>query len=164
MTGSLSRADLALKAADEFFDLARKAPTPFMRAYYERVALRYLSSQGELKPLCDGSSGANPVISKTETFACEDAGCVLRHVLSSERASRPLPRSGFPGTGTFSQADASCLIGGPWSLAISQHSRAARGDCGNAACMLLASTQGQARKIPRLPFIGPSPSPALPAA
>jgi hypothetical protein len=40
MTDPLSRADLALKAADEFFDLARKAPTPFMRAYYERVALR----------------------------------------------------------------------------------------------------------------------------
>ena len=31
MTDPLSRADLALKPADEFFDLARKAPTPFMR-------------------------------------------------------------------------------------------------------------------------------------
>ena len=29
--------------------LARKAPTPFMRAHYERVALRYLSSEGELR-------------------------------------------------------------------------------------------------------------------
>ena len=60
MTDPLSRADLALKAADEFFDLARKARTPFMRAYYERVALRYLSSQGELKPPSDGASADEP--------------------------------------------------------------------------------------------------------
>jgi hypothetical protein len=44
-----STEDRNLKAADEFFDLARGAPNPFMRAYYERVALRYLSSEGELK-------------------------------------------------------------------------------------------------------------------
>ncbi len=56
MTVPLSSADVALKAADEFFDLARKASSPFMRAYYERVALRYLSSQGELKRPSDGSS------------------------------------------------------------------------------------------------------------
>jgi hypothetical protein len=39
-----------LKAAEEFFELAKKAGSPFMRAYYRRVAERYLSSQGELKP------------------------------------------------------------------------------------------------------------------
>jgi hypothetical protein len=44
-----SRTDRNVEAADEFFDLAKTAPTPFMRAYYERVALRYLSSEGELK-------------------------------------------------------------------------------------------------------------------
>ena len=60
MTVPLSSADVALKAADEFFDLARKASSPFMRAYYERVALRYLSSQGELKPLSDGASLGEP--------------------------------------------------------------------------------------------------------
>jgi hypothetical protein len=42
-------ADRYLKAADEFSDLAKTAPTPFMRAYFERVALRYRSSEGELK-------------------------------------------------------------------------------------------------------------------
>jgi hypothetical protein len=52
MTDPLSRADLALKAAEEFFDLARNASSPFMRAYYERVALRYLTSEGELKRPC----------------------------------------------------------------------------------------------------------------
>jgi hypothetical protein len=60
MTDPLSRADLSLKAADEFFDLARKAPTPFMQAYYERVALGYFSSQGELKRPGDGSSAGEP--------------------------------------------------------------------------------------------------------
>jgi hypothetical protein len=40
-----------LKAAEEFFELANKACSPFMRAYYRRVAERYLSSEGELKSL-----------------------------------------------------------------------------------------------------------------
>jgi hypothetical protein len=40
-----------LKAAEEFFALAKTAPSPFMRSYCQRVAERYLSSQGELKPL-----------------------------------------------------------------------------------------------------------------
>jgi hypothetical protein len=44
-----NNADRYLKAADEFSDLAQAAPTPFMRAYFERVALRYRSSEGELK-------------------------------------------------------------------------------------------------------------------
>ena len=46
-----SRHARELKAAEEFFTLARTAPSPFMRAYYQRVAERYLSSQGELKSL-----------------------------------------------------------------------------------------------------------------
>jgi hypothetical protein len=41
--------DNHLKAAEEFFDLARTTTNPFMRAYYEAVALRSLSSQGELR-------------------------------------------------------------------------------------------------------------------
>ena len=38
-----------LKAAEDFFELAKSASSPFMRAYYHRVAERYLSSEGELK-------------------------------------------------------------------------------------------------------------------
>jgi hypothetical protein len=33
--------DKYLKTSEEFFDLARTATNPFMRAYYETVALRY---------------------------------------------------------------------------------------------------------------------------
>ena len=35
-----------LKAAEDFFELAKNASSPFMRAYYRRVAERYLSSHG----------------------------------------------------------------------------------------------------------------------
>jgi hypothetical protein len=52
----LSRADRNLKAAHEYFDLARTASSPFMRAYYQRVAQRYLSSEGELS----APEGATP--------------------------------------------------------------------------------------------------------
>jgi hypothetical protein len=45
-----SRLGRELKA-EEFFVLTKTAPSPFMRSYYQRVAERYLSSQGELKPL-----------------------------------------------------------------------------------------------------------------
>jgi hypothetical protein len=44
-----SRHGRDLKAAEEFFALAKTAPTPFMRSYYQRVAERYLSSKGELR-------------------------------------------------------------------------------------------------------------------
>jgi hypothetical protein len=44
-----SRHGRELKAAEECFALARIAPSPFMRSYYQRVAERYLSSQGELR-------------------------------------------------------------------------------------------------------------------
>jgi len=40
-----------LKAAEDFFKLAKNASSPFMRAYYQRVAERYLPSQGKLKSL-----------------------------------------------------------------------------------------------------------------
>jgi hypothetical protein len=40
-----------LKAAEEFVQLAKDAGSPFMRAYYRRVAEGYPSSQGELKSL-----------------------------------------------------------------------------------------------------------------
>jgi hypothetical protein len=46
-----SRQGRDLKAAEEFFGLARTASSPFMRAYYQRVAERYLSSEGELRSL-----------------------------------------------------------------------------------------------------------------
>jgi hypothetical protein len=49
--------DPYLKAADEFLALSKTAETPFMRAYYERVALRYLSSEGELKAAAGQGEG-----------------------------------------------------------------------------------------------------------
>ena len=51
MIDPLSRVGRELKAAEEFFELAKNASSPFMQAYYRRVAERYLSSQGELKPV-----------------------------------------------------------------------------------------------------------------
>jgi hypothetical protein len=49
MIDPLSKVGRELKAAEEFFELAKNASSPFMRAYYRRVAERYLSSQGELR-------------------------------------------------------------------------------------------------------------------
>ena len=46
-----SRHGRDLKAAEEFFGLAKTTPVPFVRSYYQRVAERYLSSKGELKSL-----------------------------------------------------------------------------------------------------------------
>ena len=45
-----SRLGRELKAAEDFFELAKSASSPFLQAYYRRVAERYLSTQGELKP------------------------------------------------------------------------------------------------------------------
>ena len=45
-----SRLGRELKAAGDFVELAKTASSPFLQAYYRRVAERYLSSQGELKP------------------------------------------------------------------------------------------------------------------
>jgi hypothetical protein len=52
--------DKYLKTAEEFFGLARTATNSFMRAYYEAVALRYLSSQGELKRSSEVASRGAP--------------------------------------------------------------------------------------------------------
>ena len=38
-----------LKAAGDFFELAKTASSQFLQAYYRRVAERYLSSNGELR-------------------------------------------------------------------------------------------------------------------
>jgi hypothetical protein len=45
-----------LKAAEDFFELAKSASSPFLQAYYRRAAERYLSSEGELKSLNKGSA------------------------------------------------------------------------------------------------------------
>ena len=45
-----SRLGRELKAAGDFYELAKTASSPFLQAYYRRVAERYLSSQGELRP------------------------------------------------------------------------------------------------------------------
>jgi hypothetical protein len=47
----LSKIGRELKAAEDFFALAKSASSPFIRAYYQRVAERYLSSEGDLKQL-----------------------------------------------------------------------------------------------------------------
>jgi hypothetical protein len=47
MQDPLSGIDRNVKSADEFFDLAKTATSPFMRAYYQRVVVRYLSSEGD---------------------------------------------------------------------------------------------------------------------
>jgi len=44
-----SRHGRDLKAAEEFFALAKTTPVPFNRLYCQRVAERYLSSKGELR-------------------------------------------------------------------------------------------------------------------
>ena len=44
-----SRHGRDMKAAEEFFALAKTTPVPFMRSYYQHVAERYLSSKGELR-------------------------------------------------------------------------------------------------------------------
>jgi hypothetical protein len=60
-----SRHGRELKAAEEFFALARVTPSPFMRSYYLRVAERYLSSQGELRAV--GPSGDHRALSQPIT-------------------------------------------------------------------------------------------------
>ena len=52
--------DRYLKAAEEFFALAGATTTPFMRAYYERVAQQYLSSAGELRRPSEVASAGEP--------------------------------------------------------------------------------------------------------
>jgi len=45
-----------MKAAEDFFELAKNASSPFMRLYYRHVAERYLSSQGGLEPAISDAS------------------------------------------------------------------------------------------------------------
>jgi hypothetical protein len=66
MIDSDSRHGRELKAAEEFFALARITPSPFMRSYYQRVAERYLSSQGELRAV--GPSGDHRALSRPITW------------------------------------------------------------------------------------------------
>ena len=58
---ALSKVWRELKAAEEFFESAKNASSPFMRAYYRRVAERYFSSQGELKPVKRQSDVADAI-------------------------------------------------------------------------------------------------------
>ena len=51
MIDPLSTLGRELKAAEDFFALAKSASSPFLQGYYRRVAERYLSSEGELKSL-----------------------------------------------------------------------------------------------------------------
>jgi hypothetical protein len=61
----LSSVDRNLNAADKFFDLARTTTSPFMRAYHQRVAARYLSTEGELS--APEQIGVPPAAPTTET-------------------------------------------------------------------------------------------------
>jgi hypothetical protein len=54
MIDPLIRVERELKTAEEFFELAKNAASPFVRAYCRHVAERYLSSEGELKSLKKG--------------------------------------------------------------------------------------------------------------
>jgi hypothetical protein len=60
MIDPLSRVERELKAAEGFFELAKNASSPFMQAYYRRVAARYLSSQGELSRSSEVAFGGAP--------------------------------------------------------------------------------------------------------
>jgi hypothetical protein len=62
MIDPLSRVGRELKAAEEFFELAKNSSSPFLQAYYRRVAERYLSSQGELKPVKKQSDVAGATV------------------------------------------------------------------------------------------------------
>jgi hypothetical protein len=63
MIDPLSRVGRELKTADDFFKLAKNASSPFMRAYYRRVAERYL---GELKPMKSRTDVARSDASRTD--------------------------------------------------------------------------------------------------
>jgi hypothetical protein len=62
-----SRLDRDLKAAEEFFELARTTTSPFMRAYYQRVAERYLSSEGEVRSLKRHGDTAATIVTGTRS-------------------------------------------------------------------------------------------------
>jgi hypothetical protein len=49
MMDPITRADLYWKESAKHSDLAKNASTPFLRSYYQRIAERYLTSEGELR-------------------------------------------------------------------------------------------------------------------
>jgi hypothetical protein len=49
MMDAMTRADLYWKESAKYSDLAKDASTPFLCAYYRRIAKRYLTSEGELR-------------------------------------------------------------------------------------------------------------------
>jgi hypothetical protein len=52
MPDTMRRADRYQKVAGEYYDLARAASSPFLRAYYQRTAEEYrVRAQGELRVL-----------------------------------------------------------------------------------------------------------------
>ncbi len=55
MTDRSSRMEQNRKEAEKFSDLAKAASSPFLRSYYWHIALRYLSSEGELNLAQDDS-------------------------------------------------------------------------------------------------------------
>jgi hypothetical protein len=46
----LTRMERNRKETEKFFDLAKSASSPFLRAYYSRIAERYLSFEEEWNP------------------------------------------------------------------------------------------------------------------
>ena len=65
MTDLLNRMERNRKEAAKFSDLAKSAPSPFLRGYYLRIAEQYLSSRDELRlPERQGNS-----TSKTSSFS-----------------------------------------------------------------------------------------------
>jgi hypothetical protein len=50
MSDLLTRMERNRKEAEKFSDLAKSASSPFLRAYYSRIAERYLSFEEEWKP------------------------------------------------------------------------------------------------------------------
>jgi hypothetical protein len=65
MKDPVRRAERYHKIADEFIELASGASTPFLRAYYERVAQQYRDhANGELQPVEQrGAAARDPTTS-----------------------------------------------------------------------------------------------------
>jgi hypothetical protein len=54
-SGLSSDVERNLKEAEKFSEMAKTAPSPFLRGYYWHIALRYLSPEGELRPVGTGN-------------------------------------------------------------------------------------------------------------
>ena len=103
-----SRHGRELKAAEEFFALARSTPSPFMRSYYQRVAERYLSSEGELRtghfPGLPAALGCHIAAARAAIPGTggRGAGLGIRRGHSLDRAGKhyiAAARDAIPGTG-----------------------------------------------------------------